>query len=118
MPTMAVMPMTMPSTVRPERILLVRTVSKAMPTTSLTSPRRMTAIYRITASFPSQRFDGVERRRAGRGVEAEEQPDQRRDADAERHRPDFDRCGNRRERRHRERNGTTEDGADDAAEYR
>ena len=36
--TIDVMPMTTPSTVRPERILFVRTVSKAMTMTSRISP--------------------------------------------------------------------------------
>ena len=45
MPTMAVMPMTTPSTVRPERSLLVRTVSKAMTMTSLTSPYRICGVF-------------------------------------------------------------------------
>ena len=44
MPTIDVMPMTTPSTVSPERILLVRTVSNAIATTSLTRPSRMVAI--------------------------------------------------------------------------
>ena len=38
MATMDVMPITTPSTVRPERILFVRTVSKAMTTTSRSRP--------------------------------------------------------------------------------
>ena len=38
MPTIEVIPMTTPSTVRPERILFVRTVSNAIETTSVTSP--------------------------------------------------------------------------------
>ena len=38
MPTIDVMPMTTPRTVNPERILLVRTVSNAIETTSLKSP--------------------------------------------------------------------------------
>ena len=41
MPTIDVMPMTTPRTVRPERILFVRTVSNAIEMTSLKSPARM-----------------------------------------------------------------------------
>ena len=41
MPTIDVMPMTTPRTVRPERSLFVRTVSNAIVTTSQSSPNRM-----------------------------------------------------------------------------
>ena len=44
MPTMEVMPITTPSTVSAERILLVRSVSNAMPTISRSRPVRIPAI--------------------------------------------------------------------------
>jgi hypothetical protein len=49
MPTMAVMPITTPSTVSPERSLFVRSVSNAIVRTSPSSPL-----------FTSQRLDGIE----------------------------------------------------------
>src|SRR5438045_9698144 len=94
MPTMEVMPITTPRTVKPERSLLDRTVSNAIVTTSPKSAARMAT---ATASFPSQGFDRVEPCRLHRRVEAEEQADQRRDADAEHDRPRLNRRRNRRE---------------------
>ena len=44
MPTIDVMPMTTPSTVSAERILLVRSVSIDMPTISLSRPERKAAM--------------------------------------------------------------------------
>ena len=79
MPTIEVMPITTPSTVRNERILLPRTVSNAITTTSLTRPIRIA----ITSSFPSQRLDRVERGGLHRRVDPEEQADQRGNGDAE-----------------------------------
>ena len=43
--TMDVMPMTTPSTVRPERSLFVRTVSKAITMTSRMSPTRIFGVF-------------------------------------------------------------------------
>ena len=45
--------------------------------------------------LPSQRFDRIERRRAHRRIQPEEQPDDRRHRDAERHRPRFHGGGQR-----------------------
>jgi hypothetical protein len=53
MPTIDVMPMTTPSTVNPERILLVRSVSNAITATSRHSPRLM-------ALLTAKRLDRVE----------------------------------------------------------
>src|SRR4029450_8310186 len=91
--TIDVMPMTTPRTVRPERILFVRTVSNAMTTTSFSSPTRMVRGVLLTA----QRLDGIKPRRTVRRIEAEEESHQRRDGDAQRDRPDLHRSGNRRE---------------------
>src|SRR5262252_7114224 len=56
MPTIAVMPITMPSTVNPERILFVRTVSNAITMTSLNRSRRADMRYsRLSASMGSSR---------------------------------------------------------------
>src|SRR5580704_8719519 len=100
MPTIEVMPMTTPSTVSAERILLPRTVSNAIDTTS---PKRLMRNAMRPASFPPQRLDRIEPRGPHRRIQAEEQPDERGDADAERDRPDLDRRRDRRERRDRER---------------
>ena len=65
MPTTALMPMTMPSTVSDERSLFVRSVSSAMTTTSLRSPYRIAGPACVfTRSFPTECFDGIELRRA------------------------------------------------------
>src|SRR5262245_4925588 len=106
------MPMTTPRTVKAERILFVRTVSKAIATTSANRPNRN------ATSLSPQRFDGIQPRRAHGGVDAEEQADERRNPDAERHRPDFHGRRDRRELRDRHRDGDAEDGPDDAAEHR
>src|SRR4051812_45939521 len=95
MPTIEVMPITTPSTVSAERILLPRTVSNAIATTSLISPTRI-AISR--PSFLSQRLDRIEGGGAHRRIQAEDQADQRGDADAEPDRPHFDRRRDRRKR--------------------
>src|SRR3954465_515709 len=87
--TIEVMPMTTPSTVRPERILLTRTVSNAMTTTSFRSPTRMVR----GALFTAQRLNGIESCGAVCGIESEEQSHQRRDPYPERHRPDLNRGG-------------------------
>src|ERR1043166_956492 len=117
MPTIAVMPMTMPSTVRPERILFVRTVSNAMTMTSL---KRSTRNFMPSpaSSFSSKRFDRIETRSARGGIQPEEQADERRDADAERDRPGFNRGGNRRGLRDCQRDRRPEKSSDPAAEYR
>src|SRR3989442_15111413 len=93
MPTIDVMPMTTPRTVRAERNLFVRTVSTASPKTSQTSARRS-----AMASLSPQRFDWIEPRRAHGGIQPEEQPDDGRNPDAQRDGPGFDRGGDRRER--------------------
>src|SRR5476649_2004759 len=80
-----VMPMTTPSTVSTDRILLPRTVSKAITTTSLIRP---TLIARRL--FLPERFDRIERGGAHRRIQAEDEADKRGDADAERDRPHFD----------------------------
>src|SRR5262245_61358720 len=87
MPTIAVMPITTPSTVSADRIMLTRSVSAAMTTTSRIRPAR-TGI--TVPSFPPERFDRVEARRAHRRIETEEESDERRDADSERHGPRLD----------------------------
>src|SRR5436305_1499277 len=114
MPTIEVMPITTPSTVRKERILLPRTVSNAMTTTSLIRPIRIA----ITRTYHSQHLERIEIGRLHRRVEAEEQADERGDRDAERHRPELDRRRNRRKRGDRERDGGAEHRPDDAAEHR
>src|ERR1051325_3050670 len=115
MPTIDVMPMTTPSTVSADRILLVRMVSTAMTTTSQRSARRRVI---IRPSFPPEGFDGVQPRGAHRRIQPEEQSDRRGDVDAERNRPGLDRRRNRRERRNQRRDQSAEQRADDAAEYR
>src|SRR5688572_11711970 len=90
-PTMAVMPMTTPSTVSPDRILLVRSVSSARKMTSRSRARR--------TLFPAERFNRVQAGGARRRVRAEEQPDRRRDSDAEPDRPRLEPCGQRCHRR-------------------
>src|SRR5438105_3852833 len=101
-PTIDVIPITTPRTVSPERILLPRTVSRAMLTTSGRSVKR-------TISFPPQGLNRIEARRPHRRIQAEEQSDERRDADAERDRPCFDRRGDRREPRDGQRDGDAQD---------
>src|SRR5262245_35847890 len=112
MPTIDVMPMTTPSTVSAERILLVRTVSNAITITSLKRPTRIAMISVPSARYPTchestrarrtpslspQRFNRIEPRGAHRRIQTEEQPDDGRDADAEDDRPDFDGRRNRRQ---------------------
>src|SRR6516165_9202262 len=90
MPTMAVMPMTIPRTVNPERILFVRTVSNAMAMTSLSRSTRMAmAPARL---LPSQGFDRIQSGCPRCRVQTEEEPDERGDADAERAGPHLDGC--------------------------
>src|SRR5215475_7284175 len=114
MPTIAVIPITMPSTVNPERILLVRTVSNAITTTSLNRSRRAA----VLTLFAPQRFNWIQARRPRRRIQAEEESHECGDADAECHRPHFDRGRNGRRLRNRQRDGAAEDGADDAAKHR
>src|SRR2546422_7437601 len=128
MPTIDVIPMTTPRMVSPDRILFVRTVSNAIATTSQrrakrrvmdgnAPPRRTQRTRRSERtglflcvprvlrggedvwSFAPQRLDRVESRGPHRRIEAEEQADERRDADPEHDGPDLHRRGNRRERR-------------------
>src|SRR3954469_18520510 len=85
MPTIEVIPMTTPSTVSAERILLVRSVSIDITTISDSSPLRTAGIIRF--SFPhapllaAQRLDRIQLRGAHRGIHPEEQPDHGGDAD-------------------------------------
>src|ERR1051325_4035240 len=106
-PTIAVMPITTPRIVSPERSLLPRRVSSAMLTTS---PARLL--------FTAQRLDRTRRGGARRGVEAEEQPDAGGDADAEQHRPRLEPRRQRRDRGDRQGGQEAEPDADDAAEDR
>ena len=80
MPTIDVMPMTTPSTVSAERILLVRTVSNAIDDDFAEAGRRgsPSRYSRLSASIGSRRAARIA------GIQAEEQADQRGDADAER----------------------------------
>src|SRR5688572_11439996 len=84
MPTIDVMPMTTPRIVSTERILLLRKVSQDIRTISSNNVQRMRLL------LPPQRFNRIEPCRTGGRVETEKQPDERRDADAEHHRPHFD----------------------------
>src|SRR6266542_1865490 len=122
-PTIEVMPMTTPSTVSAERILLVRSVSNDITKISDSSPVRTPAIYSrlICYSAPllaAQGLDRIELRRAHRRVEAEEQADQGRDADADRDRPRLHRRGQRRHLADPQREQEAEEGADEPAERR
>ena len=76
--TIEVMPITTPSTVRPERSLFVRTVSKAMTMTSRSSPYADSAVFVFILA--PQRLNRIQARRADRRIQPEEQTDQRRDA--------------------------------------
>src|SRR5687767_3481630 len=107
MPTIEVMPMTTPSTVSPDRILLARRVSSAMRRTSPSSPL-----------FTSERLNRVERCGTRGRVRAEEQADGSRNAHAEKNRPQFQRRRQRRQGGEEHRQREPEEGADDAAESR
>src|SRR5688500_3497766 len=109
-PTIDVMPMTTPSTVNAERILLVRSVSNAIPKISVNSPLRRPAML-----FAPQRFDGIQPGGADRRVEPEEQPDHGGDADADHHRPGLDGGRQRRQLADDLREYEAEQRADDAA---
>ena len=87
MPTIDVMPMTTPSTVSAERILLVRTVSIAITTTSARRLARNSHQVVTPSSLFPQGLDRIEAGRAHGRVDAEEQSDQRGDPDAERDGP-------------------------------
>src|SRR3954454_23926049 len=87
-PTIDVMPMTTPRTVSAERILLVRSVSIDIDTTSPNNPERNVAI-RSRPLLAPQRFDRVQPGRRHRRVEAEEQTDEGGDPDADQHRPEL-----------------------------
>ena len=78
MPTIEVMPMTTPSTVSAERILFVRSVSNDIADDFAEQAGADAAIGLLAP----QRFDRIERRGAHRRIQAEEQADDRRDADA------------------------------------
>src|SRR5712692_7224510 len=120
-PTIDVMPMTTPRTVSPERILFRRTVSNAITMTSLMRPiRNAIRSYQLPAedSLAPQRLDWIQPRGAHRRIQPVEEPDERRDADAERHRPRLDRRRDRRERRDDDRRDRAQDRADDSAEHR
>src|SRR5438874_4522908 len=77
-PTIDVMPMTTPSTVSAERILLARSVWNDMTTISDRSPVRTAAML-----LAPQRFDRIQLCGAHGGIETKDQSDERRDADAE-----------------------------------
>src|SRR5207244_1195101 len=111
MATIDVMPITTPSTVKPERLLLVRTVSNAITTTSPMSPAR---ILLLTAKG----LNRIESRGAARGVHSKKQPDQRGNADSDCDRPHLDGCRNRREFRDDDGDDRAEKCADDPAEHR
>src|SRR6266851_1184952 len=101
-PTIDVIPITTPRIVSAERILLVRTVSSAIATTSVSRPTRMIIARGVSSpqrarSFPSERLDRIEPRGPHRRIQTEEETDERRDADAEGDRPDFDRRRDGRE---------------------
>src|SRR5919197_893989 len=113
MPTIDVMPMTTPSTVSAERILLARSVSHDMTMISDSSPVRT-----VFMLFAPQGFNRIEFRRAHRRVEAEEEADERRDADPERDRPRLHRRGQRRQLADDDRENEPEAGAEHAAEGR
>src|SRR5262245_52972980 len=112
--------MTTPRTVNAERSLLARTVSSAMTATSFRRLARMSMIAvrgpMPGSSLPSQRLDGVEACRPERRIQPEEQADQRRDPDAERHRPDLDAGRDRRIGGDRHGDGDAEERPDQAAE--
>ena len=76
MPTIDVTPMTTPSTVSAERILLLRRVSNAMAAVSL--QQRELFGERGHDYSRRKRFDGIEHGGAPRRHPAEEQPDRRR----------------------------------------
>src|SRR3954464_9758222 len=92
MPTIEVMPMTTPSTVSAERILLVRSVSIDIDTISPSSPARIVAI-RGRPILPPQCFDRIQPGGGHGRVEPEEQSDEGGDADADQHRPELHRGG-------------------------
>ena len=77
MPTIDVMPMTTPSTVSAERILLVRSVSHRhdddLAEQSARAPN-LSAHFQSALLAP-QGFDRIEPRRPHRRIQAEEQPD-------------------------------------------
>ena len=87
MPTIEVTPITTPSTVSAERILLLRSVSNAI---AAVSPSSANCFVNgdIGLSPRRKRFDRIEHRRAARRHPAEEQADRGGDGHAERHRPE------------------------------
>ena len=115
MPTIEVMPMTTPSTVNAERILLDRNVSTAMPTIS----RRIGRSADLPVAYSlRKRFDRVELRRPHRRIEPEEQSDERGNADSHRDRPDLHRGGQGRHFADRQCQGEPEDDANHASQDR
>src|SRR5687767_7720699 len=99
-PTIDVMPITIPSTVRPERSLLARSVSSARIAVSPSSA--MLEVYLLTA----QRLNGIEPGGAARRIPPKEQSDKCGDANTNGDRPRL--YGGRqwrygRDRRRRER---------------
>src|SRR5204863_4901959 len=114
MATMDVMPITTPSTVSPERILLTRTVSNAITITSLRSPTRNARSRLLTA----QRLDGIQPRGTVGRVKAEEEAHERGDDDAERHGPELNRRRDGRQARDAQRDGAAQDGPHHAAKDR
>src|SRR5438105_1880787 len=120
MPTMEVMPMTTPSTVSPERILLVRRVSIDITTISDSSPLRSAAIIPASllesALLAPEGLDRVELRRPHRRIEAEEETNHRRDADTGHDRPHLHGGGQWRQLADDLREDKSEQRAHDAAE--
>src|SRR5580765_7715230 len=84
MPTTAVIPMTMPRTVREERSLLTRSVDRAMRRFS--SSARRPGFFSLL--FMAQRLDGIQPGRAVGGVDPEDEPHQKNDHQRQGHRPE------------------------------
>src|SRR5580765_1214676 len=82
MPTIDVMPMTMPSTVSADRSLLPRTVSHDIPRISENRLQRML--------FAPQRFNRVQGRGPHGRIDTESEPDEGRHADPQHDRPRLD----------------------------
>ncbi len=72
MPTIEVMPMTTPSTVSADRILLPASVSSAIAAVSRSSARLLGESAHL---FPPQRFDRIQHGGAAGRIPAEEQAD-------------------------------------------
>src|ERR1041385_1338726 len=113
MPTIEVMPITMPSTVSPDRSLFVRTVASAMLMTSRARVSLMPGPLLTT-----ERFDRIQPGGAHGRIQTEEQADDGGDADADGDGPRLDLRRNRRQRGNRRRDRRSEQRARDPAERR